>query len=293
MPSYSELRSEYEQLWDTMEVRLEHLASVRMRAADILQSHRRQRYETVQSQTEVPWMVIARIHYLEADTSFRGHLHNGDPLTARTVRVPVGRPRISAPPFSWEDSAVDAIEMKQASEISSWSIPECLFCFERYNGWGYRNGDGCHTTPASRSPYVWSFTTLYQRGKYIRDHVFDGNAVSGQMGVAAILRVLVEMVGQQPADSVGVRNPTQHDRPILRRGSRGEHVAELQMLLRDAGLSPGSVDGIFGGKTEDAVHEFQEASGLQVEVSSARERGMLSSPMPSLPLPVALKPRRS
>jgi lysozyme family protein len=210
-------------------------------------------------------MVIACIHSLEADISFRGHLHNGDPLIARTVRVPSGRPRTSAPPFSWEDSAVDAIEMKRTSEISSWSIPECLFYFERYNGWGYRNGDGRHTTPASRSPYVWSFTTIYQRGKYIRDHVFDRNAVSGQMGAAAILRVLVEMVGQQPTDSVGVRNPTQHDRPIVRRGSRGEHVAELQMLLRDGGVSPGSVDGIFGAKTEEAVREFQEAMGLQVD----------------------------
>jgi lysozyme family protein len=265
MPSYSELRDEYELLWSTMQIRPERLASVRIRAADILQAHRRQRYETVQAHTEVPWMVIACIHSLEADLSFRGHLHNGDPLTDRTVQVPAGRPRTGSPPFSWEDSAVDAIEMKRSSEISGWSLPECLFYFERYNGWGYRNGDGRHTTPASRSPYVWSFTTNYERGKYIRDHVFDRDAVSRQMGTAAVLRVLIELVGQRPADTIGVRNPTRHDRPIIRRGSRGEPVAELQKLLRDAGLSPGSVDGIFGGKTEAAVREFQQASGLEAD----------------------------
>lgn len=265
MPSYHALRGEYEQLWGMMQIRPERLASIRIRAADILQPHRRQRYETVQSHTEIPWIVIACLHSLEADLSFRGHLHNGDPLTARTVRVPAGRPRTSSPPFSWEDSAVDALERKRTSEISDWSVPECLFYFERYNGWGYRNGGGRNTTPQSRSPYLWSFTTHYERGKFIRDHVFDINAVSRQMGAAALLRVLMEMVGQQPADNVGVMNPTRHGRPMLRRGNRGEDVAELQMLLRDAGLSPGSVDGIFGGKTEAAVRVFQQARSLEVD----------------------------
>jgi len=157
------------------------------------------------------------------------------------------------------------MKMKRMSEISAWSVPECLFFFECYNGWGYRTGEGRNTTPASRSPYLWSFTNHYERGKYVRDHVFDGNAVSKQMGAAALLRVLMDMETQQPADSVGVRNPTRHDRPMIRRGSRGESVAELQMRLRDAGLSIGSVDGIFGGETEAVVRAFQRAKGLDVD----------------------------
>jgi lysozyme family protein len=250
-----------------MQIRSERITAVRMRASDILQPQRRKRHETVQAATEVPWMVIACIHSLEANLSFNGHLHNGDPLTARTVRVPAGHPRFGAPPFSWEDSAVDALQMKlkRMNEISGWSIPECLFFFECYNGWGYRTGEGRNTTPANRSPYLWSFTEHYERGKYVHDHVFDRNAVSKQIGAAALLRVLMDMEKQKPADSVGVRNPTWHDRPMVRRGSRGEFVAELQILLRNAGMNPGSVDAIFGIKTEAAVRGFQKAKGLEVD----------------------------
>lgn len=283
MPSYAELRDEYARLWDTIQIRPEHLAGVRLRAADILQPPRRQRYESVQARTEIPWLVIACLHSLEANLSFQGHLHNGDPLTARTVRVPLGHPRTSTPPFSWEDSAVDALEMKQTSEISGWSVPECLFYFERYNGWGYRHGAGRHTTPPSRSPYLWSFTTHYERGKYVRDHVFDQNAVSRQMGAAALLHVLMDMAAQQPADNIGVRNPTRHDRPILQRRARGEEVAELQMLLRDAGFTPGAVDGIFGSQVEAAVRAFQQAKGLEVDgvVGSQTWDALLPEDIPS------------
>ena len=40
---------------------------------------------------------------------FDQHLHNGDPLSGRTTHVPPGRPRPASPPFTWEQSAHDAI----------------------------------------------------------------------------------------------------------------------------------------------------------------------------------------
>jgi len=40
-------------------------------------------------------------------SSFKLHLHNGDPLTARTVNVPKGRPKTGQPPFAWGISAKD------------------------------------------------------------------------------------------------------------------------------------------------------------------------------------------
>jgi hypothetical protein len=51
---------------------------------------------------------------------------------------------------------------------------------ERYNGLGY----------ASRglpSPYIWSGTDQYKSGKYIRDGVYDPNAVDRQLGCAGLL----------------------------------------------------------------------------------------------------------
>ncbi|MCC5912363.1 MAG: LysM peptidoglycan-binding domain-containing protein [Clostridiaceae bacterium] len=50
--------------------------------------------------------------------------------------------------------------------------------------------------------------------------------------------------------------------PTLRRTSRGADVERLQRLLRDAGFDPGTIDGIFGPRTEAAVIAFQRSKGL-------------------------------
>ena len=52
---------------------------------------------------------------------------------------------------------------------------------------------------------------------------------------------------------------------MLRRGSRGPDVTEIQAALNGAGGSrsaPLGEDGIFGPKTHARVVEFQRASGL-------------------------------
>lgn len=49
---------------------------------------------------------------------------------------------------------------------------------------------------------------------------------------------------------------------VLKRGSKGADVQKLQNGLASLGYSVGNPDGIFGGKTEDAVEDFQEASDL-------------------------------
>ncbi|MBZ4415047.1 peptidoglycan-binding protein [Myxococcus sp. RHSTA-1-4] len=53
--------------------------------------------------------------------------------------------------------------------------------------------------------------------------------------------------------------------PILKEGSRGDAVKELQMLLARAGFSAGAADGIFGAMTKTAVMNFQRARGLTVD----------------------------
>ena len=46
---------------------------------------------------------------------------------------------------------------------------------------------------------------------------------------------------------------------------KGEDVTNLQQLLADAGMSPGSIDGTFGKNTRDAVKLFQKANALKVD----------------------------
>lgn len=50
---------------------------------------------------------------------------------------------------------------------------------------------------------------------------------------------------------------------LLRLGSRGEEVRQLQRDLAALGYFPGAADGIYGRRTVDAVTSFQRAHGLE------------------------------
>lgn len=52
--------------------------------------------------------------------------------------------------------------------------------------------------------------------------------------------------------------------PILRKGSSGDDVKELQLLLNNYGYGL-EVDGKFGDKTRNAVQMFQSSNGLKVD----------------------------
>lgn len=147
------------------------------------------RYQAV-SQTlnsKMPWWFVGVIHSMECSLNFGRHLHNGDPLTARTVRVPEGRPMAGSPPFTWEASAIDALRMKLFHLVGDWSISNMLYLLEKYNGMGYRS-HGINT------PYLWSRTNHYSKGKYVSDGRFDPEAVSGQVGAAALIKTIQEKV---------------------------------------------------------------------------------------------------
>jgi lysozyme family protein len=144
----------------------------------------RQRYEQVELATKVPWYVVAVIHSLEGSLNFKTHLHNGDPLSAKTVQVPKGRPP-GTPPFTWEVSAIDALHFDNLTGVTNWILPVLLFKLEGFNGFGYRTRH-----PEVLTPYLWSFTNHYQKGKFVADGKFDPNARSKQCGAAAILKTL-------------------------------------------------------------------------------------------------------
>jgi lysozyme family protein len=144
----------------------------------------RPRYERVGKRLGIPWYFIAATHGLEASFNFRAHLHNGDfPLTQRTRQIPAGRPNPWLPPSDWESSALDAMRLLGFTGQSDWSLPRCLYRLEAYNGFGYRRA-------ARASPYLWSFSTLYSRGKFVADGKFDPKARSKQCGAAVMLKVL-------------------------------------------------------------------------------------------------------
>jgi lysozyme family protein len=172
---------DFQYLWDTCVIRPEYLATVKRVAAQIKAN--KSRYDGVSKITGVPSDVIAVIHHMECGGRFDRHLHCGDPLTARTVRVPKGRPVKGEPPFTWEESAIDALGYDGATRIKDWNIVATLTFLQKFNGTGYLN-KGIY------SPYLWSFSNHYTAGKFVRDGVYDASAVSKQCGAAVILKVL-------------------------------------------------------------------------------------------------------
>ena len=52
---------------------------------------------------------------------------------------------------------------------------------------------------------------------------------------------------------------------ISRYGSTGEEVKQIQKKLKEWGYYNGSVDGIYGSKTFDALKKFQSKNGLKVD----------------------------
>jgi len=179
------LRDEYQTLFRTCEIRAEKRLTVEQLVRDILQNEAR--YRNVGAPLGVPWYFIGTIHAMETSLSFNKHLHNGDPLTGRTVHVPKGRPIVGNPPFTWEQSATDVLKMRNLEKVTDWSLAGLLFQVEAYNGFGYRKLD-----PPLPSPYLWSFSEFYTSGKFVADGKFDAGAVSQQCGAAVILNILVE-----------------------------------------------------------------------------------------------------
>jgi lysozyme family protein len=178
-----ELHEQYQMLWDTC---IPHDPEASAIAARLIAS--RARYEDVTAVTNpaMPWHFVALVHQMECSQRWDCHLHNGDPLTARTVHVPINRPLYGDPPYQWEASACDALSMQGLGVASlDWTIPGELYHLERYNGFGYR-AHGVLT------PYLWAGSNHYTAGKFTADGRFDAAAVSKQIGAAVVLKRILE-----------------------------------------------------------------------------------------------------
>jgi lysozyme family protein len=181
---YASLKSEYGRKFRTLTVRPQYAETANWHLDMMRKS--RERYQRVEKVTDVPWHFIAATHALEASFNFRAHLHNGDfPLTARTRQVPAGRPSRWLPPSDWESSANDALRLLGFTGQTDWSLERTLYRLEAYNGLGYR-GLGVPT------PYLWSFSNHYERGKFVADGKFSATAKSQQCGAAVMLKLLTD-----------------------------------------------------------------------------------------------------
>jgi peptidoglycan hydrolase-like protein with peptidoglycan-binding domain len=142
--------------------------------------------------------------------------------------------------------------------VGNWTIERACFEVEKYNGFGYRTHH-----PEVKSPYLWSFSTNFERGKYVSDGHFDRTAVDKQCGAMPILKQMMELDSSVRLDRGAVVSiPDMTTLAMLTTGSKGEQVRHLQVALANQGFQVGEIDGDYGPNTAAAVKAFQTARHL-------------------------------
>lgn len=252
-PAFEDLKAEYELLWSTMDFDPGQKPAVEREARRVMAGKRR--YEIIAAKVgpKFPWAFAGIAHLMECSLNFSQHLHNGDPLTDRTKQVPPHRPATGTPPFTFEESAVDALKLKELHRITSWTLARFSYEIERYNGFGYRLYH-----PKEKTPYLWARTNHNDgTGKYVADGKWSDSAPSeGQCGAMAVLKCLMEM-------DPSIRFDDEDAEPYV--GPDEEVVRAVQKRLNELGYRCGAEDGRLttGGLTAGAIMAFKEAHGLQ------------------------------
>lgn len=163
--------------WAHYKVKAQWVNIAQKAAARLCDVDARTIYDRISKRTGVPWYVIAVIHEREAGQHWGANISQGDPWNRVSVHVPKGR----GPFKNFEDAAYDALVncAPYAAKWYDWTPGGALTLLEQYNGLGYsRRG--------IPSPYIWSGTDQYVKGKYVADGVFDPNAVDQQLGCALL-----------------------------------------------------------------------------------------------------------
>lgn len=181
-----------QQLFDTLVVTSQDTLKRVTQITDSLIKNK-SRYEEVSHKFPDPgfqWYIVALIHEMECSQDFTKYLGNGQSLNKVTTMVPKGR----GPFKSFTEGAMDALKLQGVDKIKDWSVGGILYFLEGYNGYGYAKYH-----PEVNTPYLWSGSNHYTKGKYVETKGADGayhtsfnpNLVSDQIGIALLLKLLL------------------------------------------------------------------------------------------------------
>lgn len=178
MFTFAQTRHGYANLWDQAIIKPEHHANAVAVAQRIAQHHAE--LQAVEDATDVPWWWIGCALYRESDLDFNTYLGNGQTLKKPTTEVPAKR----GPFDSFLAGAIDALTLEGLMHLppEQWTLEFALYTWERFNGQGYMS--------KGPSPYIWSWTSLYQAGKFTSDGHYVSSVVDEQGGCAAILKAM-------------------------------------------------------------------------------------------------------
>jgi lysozyme family protein len=204
MTDLAALKAKNAQRWASMQISPGRVAVFDAQARKLIDPAAKARYVGVQERLRqdgrkpVPWWFVAIVSVREygGPPRWDRQLGQGDPLSLVSTHEPAGRgpflehegdftPKagdVKPGNDAWTRCCLDALIdcAPHAALWPDWSVGGVMTMFEMYNGLGYA-GMG------RSSPYVWSGTNQYVSGKYVRDHVYDPDAVDVQLGCAPLL----------------------------------------------------------------------------------------------------------
>jgi peptidoglycan hydrolase-like protein with peptidoglycan-binding domain len=139
-------------------------------------------------------------------------------------------------------------------------------------GWGIAPGlaVGTRVTAGQHIGWVGDSGNAENTAPHLHYELYDNeriavnsyNALRAAEGKAPAAAV---GTGSCQAPSAGDLKTLASSKELLREGSRGEAVRDLQRFLSAIGTSVGSIDGVFGPLTRNAVRQFQSMRGITAD----------------------------
>jgi lysozyme family protein len=301
-PTFEAYKPELAKEWQTIRIKNSFREPARKVAAKLIGN--RARYKEIEERTGVPWFFIALLHQRESNANFATYLGNGQSLARVTTIVPKGRG-----PFTGKDAfvrgAIDALTMLGFTSIHDWSVERMLYLIVKWNGFGY-------FFKHRPNPYLWSGSYHYDdpqgvdgevnpAGKYVRDGVYDPNAVDHQIGAAVLLRTMCDMSSEiaqalgaskaPPAVPLPKARPVEADTDDALPAAKEQpqvHVDEeeptsayitkpdadfihMKEMLKSMNYMPGSLDDKWGGMTTEAFAGFINDRNLGIPAPTSLE----------------------
>jgi lysozyme family protein len=289
---FSVLAPEYATLLAAMRVDPAREHELAMRAAAVLalaQAHSDE-WAEVKARTGVPPLWGMASFERESGSDYSRSPAQGD----RWNRVSVNVPRGLGPYACWGDACVAAYRLDGLDKVAggagiapsspppsptsptsgggSWTWTRACYEGELFNGFGPR-------AHGRRTGYLWSWTNIYDGGKYVADGKWDPHEIDQQCGMvpmmAALLRLdsSLALADKSPLPGVQVDGEGADAGRVLVQlppapaevgGYDLGTVKWLQEALNRLGADPPLVvDGSYGRMTRRAVTVFQVAHGLE------------------------------
>ena len=150
--------------------------------------------------------------------------------------------------------------------------------------------------PSSTKPVLKkgsSGASVSEMQQLLKNLGFDPGAVDGQFGPGTekALKAFQSAKGLAvdgicgPNTWAALNNAAAASNPVLKKGSSGAAVTQMQQLLKTAGFDPGAADGQFGPNTDAALKKFQSAPGLDADGSCGPKTWAALSKYGSIAIP--------